>query len=435
MSLCRDTIVSLWPASYRGVSFLFQIANEVHVLSFGMRELSERDGPHGVGHHDCPRIFEGFAFVTSNQADTVAIVESLATGVRGTLDVPEFGLVHIRCDTFERCPGRDRPGYICFAVKFVGTAAGAIVRASPCLVFDAADSVAAALASLFPASLSRGSGVDDIIDAAVYMVETVAASIELMRTTNLVQPDISIRVEAASAAVATAARPLITPIDLATNDVADLLAVSPPLDEVYSDPTATLGAVIVSTIRLLGAGMAGTADAGTGALLELVLDYPAVTNAEPVGANSAATAANSASIVDLARLAALVAWCEGLVRRPYASLSDAVGARANAAEWLGHELDHAARADNLVLYATLQNLRTAVIQYLTALIVELAPDVHGEPAIHAPDDDSVPIPFTPLISRRSTAARQAVSHFRGGVRVLSEDVATSRDKRQSAVAR
>jgi hypothetical protein len=34
MSLCRDTMLSLWPASYRGVSFLFQIADQVHVPSF-----------------------------------------------------------------------------------------------------------------------------------------------------------------------------------------------------------------------------------------------------------------------------------------------------------------------------------------------------------------------------------------------------------------
>jgi len=63
---------------------------------------------------------------------------------------------------------------------------------------------------------------------------------------------------------------LARPQDLdAANDVADLLAVSPPLGLVYSDPTATLGAVIVSIIRPLCAGMAGNTDAGTGALLEL----------------------------------------------------------------------------------------------------------------------------------------------------------------------
>jgi hypothetical protein len=108
------------------------------------------------------------------------------------------------------------------------------------------------------------------------MVETVAASIELVRTTNLVEPGISIQVGAVSAAITTAAPLLIMPSGLATTDVAELLAVVPPLGVVYSDPIATLGAVIVSIIRLLCAGMAGNVDAGSGALLELALDYPAV---------------------------------------------------------------------------------------------------------------------------------------------------------------
>jgi hypothetical protein len=434
MSLCRDAIVSLWPASYRGVSFLFQIANELHVPSLGVRERCDRDGRHWVGRHDSLRILEGFAYVKSDHAHTEVIAASLATRVRGTLAVPATGPVHIRCDTFERCAERDGLGYVCFAVKFVGTIDAAIAPASSRLVFDAADGVTGALVGSFPASLSLGTGVGFVIDAAVYMVETVAASIELVRTTNPVDPDISVQVEAAVAAIATAAPLLIPPIDVAATDVDDLLAVSPALSVAYSDPVATLGAVIVSTIRLLGAGMARNADSGTGALLELVLDYPAVANAEPVGANSSAAAANSASIVDLARFAALVAWCEGLVRRSYASLFDAVAARASAAERLSHELDHAARADNLVLCATIQNLRTAVMQCLTRLIVELAPHVHGEPAIHVPDDDSVPIPFLPSTARPLTPERHTVSHFRGGARVLSEDVATSRGEWQSAAA-
>jgi hypothetical protein len=432
MSLCRDTMVSLWPASYRGVSFLFQIADEVHVPSFRVREPPERDGRRGGGRREILRIFEGFAYVTSDRAGSTVIVESLATRVQGTLTVPTLGPLKIRCDKFERCVERDRLGYVCFGVKFVGQIAGAIMPASS-RVFDAADAVAAAVVGPFPGSLSLGSGVDYVIDAAVHMVETVAASIELVRTTNLVEPGISIQVEAVSAAITTAAPLLITHIGVAATDVADLLAVVPPLGVVYSDPIATLGAVIVSTIRLLCAGMAGNADAGSGALLELALDYPAVRNAEPVGVHSAAAAANSASIVDLVRLAALVAWCEGLVRRSYTSRSEAVAARADAAEWLGQEVDHAA-ANNLVLYATIQDLQNAISQYLTELIVDFAPSVRGDAAISAASYDSIPIPFVPLISRRPTPERQTVSHFRGGAVALSEDVTASQDNWRSSAA-
>jgi hypothetical protein len=432
MSLCCDTMVPLWPASYRGVSFLFHIADEMHVLSDSVREAPECDGRRGGARSESPRIFEGFAYVTSDRSGSTVIVESLATRVQGTLIVPTLGPLKIRCDTFKRCVERDRLGYVCFAVRFVGEIAAAVMPASS-RVFDAADAVAAAVVSSFPGSLSLGSGIDYVIDAAVHMVETVAASIELVRTTNLVEPGISIQVEAVSAAITTAAPLLIMPSGLATTDVAELLAVVPPLGVVYSDPIATLGAVIVSTIRLLCAGMAGNVDAGSGALLELALDYPAVRNAEPVGVHSAAAAANSASIVDLVRLAALVAWCEGLVRRSYASRSQAVAARADVAEWLDQEVDHAA-ANNFVLCATIQDLQNAISRHLTEIIVDFAPSVCSHAASPAPAGDSILIPFVSLISHRLTPERQTVSHFRGGAGALSEDVAASRGNRWSRAA-
>jgi hypothetical protein len=385
MSLCRDTMMSLWPASYRGVSFLFQIADKAHVPSFRVGEPPERDGRRGGGCRESPPIFEGFAYVTTDRARSTVVVESPATRVQGTLIVPTLGPLKIRCDTFERCVERDRLGYVCFAVKFVGEKAVAVMPASS-RVFDAAEGVAAAVISSFPGSLSLESGVDHLIDAAVHMVETVAASIELVRTTNLVEADISIQVEAVCAAITTAAPLLITHVGVAATDVADLLAVMPPLGVAYSDPIATLGAVIINSTRLLGAGMAGNADAGSGALLELALDYPAVRNPEPVGVHSAAAAANSASIVDLVRLAALVAWCEGLVRRSYTSRSEAVAARAEAAEWLRQEVNHVA-ANDLVLYATIQVLQNVIAQYLTELIVDFAPSVCGDAAISAAAGD------------------------------------------------
>jgi hypothetical protein len=336
--------------------------------------------------------------------------------------------LRIRCDTFERYVERDRLGYI------FGAENSAAVMPASSRVSDAADGVAAAVITSFPGSLSLGSGVDYVIDAAVHMVETVAASIELVRTTNLVEPNISLQVEAVCAAITTAAPLLITPVGAAATDVVDLLAVVPPLGVVYSDPIATLGAVIVNTIRLLAAGMAGNADAGSGAFFELALDYPAVRNPEPVGLHSAAAAANSSSIVDLVRLAALVAWCEGLVRRSYASRSEAVAARADAAEWLGQEVNHIA-ANNLALYATIQVLQNAIAQYLTGLIVDLAPSVHGDTAISAAAGESIPIPLVPLISRRPTPDRETASDFRCGAGGPSKDVTVSRGELRSSAAR
>jgi hypothetical protein len=376
MSLCRDSIASLWPASYQGVSFLFKIVDKVGVASLKVRDFPERDSRHADGRYERRRSFEGFAYVTADQAEAAENVESLARQGVGTLAVPILGPVQIRCDAFKRCAEGDRLGYVCFAVKLVRVVvfgASAPVSRSPHSVFEAADGLAAALIRSFPDSLSLENGIDCVI-GAVRAIETIAASIELVRTTTLVEPDISVQVEAAIAAITSAAPLMIAPLGAAA-DVANLLAVAPPLDATYSDPTATLAAVVVATIRLLCVGTAGNDDGGAGALLELALDYPAATNSEPVSADSAAAAANSACIVDLVRVAALTAWCESSARRSYASCSDAIATHASAEDRLAQELDHAASAGNLGLHAAIQRLQSAIVQYLSQVIVDLTPVV------------------------------------------------------------
>jgi hypothetical protein len=114
-------------------------------------------------------------------------------------------------------------------------------------------------------------------------------------------------------------------------------------------------------------------------------------------------------------------------------LAAAVAARADAAERLGQEVNHAA-ANNLVLYATIQVLQNAIAQYLTELIVDFAPSIRRDAAISAAAGDSIPIPFVPLISRRPTPERETVSHFRCGVGAPSEDVTVSRGNWRSAAA-
>jgi hypothetical protein len=170
----------------------------------------------------------------------------------------------------------------------------------------------------------------------------------------------------------TAAPLLITPSGVAATAVDNLLAAAPPLNCTYSDPTAVLAAVIVATIRLLGDGMAGNANGSADALLDLALDYPAITTSEePVSANCAAAAANSAAIIDLARLGALTAWCESLARRSYAGGSER-GARTAVAERLGQELGHAAKATNIGLSVAVHDLQDAIVRYLTRLIADQA---------------------------------------------------------------
>ena len=331
MSICRDSATSLWPAPDVGV--FAGRDEESGDRSLRVYELPGADDSCLEGFAGSPPIFEDSA-------------QAASAGVIGT----------------------------CLTGDEAGAQAGLSAPLPRQAVFDAADEIAAALAGLFAASLQLESGIDSVAAAAVDMVETIAASIEFVCATTNVDAEISAQVQAASAAIMAAAPRLIAPGGAAAGDVADLLAAAPPLDADWSEPAAALAAVIVATIRLLGDGMAGNADGGAAALLDLALDYPAVAASEPVSAVCAAATANSAAAVDLVRLGALTAWCESLARRSHADCLDAAAAtRTAVAERLGQELGHAAVAANASLYVAVQNLQSAIVQHLTRHIVEVAP--------------------------------------------------------------
>jgi hypothetical protein len=393
MGECRDWTKSLWPASYMGVLFFFESDEEFGGPTLKFQACPGRDEcpGHDDSHTDCvenPRVFAGTAYVTGENTDSqaIAFAEALAARGPGVIVVPVLGPVQVHCGSFKRRADRDKLGNIAFSIKFVRDGAASASMSVPRLrqaVFDAASGVAAALAGRFPAALTLPGADDCVVFAAVSLAQTVAGSIELVRTTTVVDPDISLQVQAAEAAIIAAAPLLITPAGVADVDVANLLVAAPPLDATYRDPTATLAAVITASIRLLGCGMAGNADSGAGALLELALDYPPVALSSTVSANSKAAAANSAVFVDLARLAALVAWCEGLARRRYGSPIEGLDARAAVVERLNHELGHAAGAADMNVYLALQILQGTTVQYLTRLIADLAPTATAPPSMPA----------------------------------------------------
>jgi hypothetical protein len=433
MGECRDWTKSLWPASYTGVFFFFESDEEFGGPTLKLQECPGHD--ECLGHDDSdtdwvenPRAFEGIAYVTGENIDSqaIAFAEALAARGRGVIVVPVLGPVQVRCESFERRADRDKLGNIAFGIKFVRDGAASASMSVPRLrqaVFDAADGVAAALAGRFPAALTLPDADDCVVFAAVSLAQTIGGSIELVRTTTVVDSDISIQVQAAEAAIIAAAALLITPAGVADVDVANLLVAAPPLDATYPDPTAMLAAVITATIRLLGCGMAGNADSGADALLELALDYPPVALSSTVSANSEAAAANSAVFVDLARLGALVAWCEGLARRCYASPIEGLDARAAVIERLGYELGHAAGAANMNVYVALRILQGATVQYLTRSSADLAPTATaplslpatwratwlGSPAVDLPlrNETFHPTPMTALVP--DTASIPAVA--------------------------
>jgi hypothetical protein len=349
MSICRDSATSLWRAS--DVDVFAGSDGEAGDRSLGEYELSGPDNSCAEDFAGSPPSFEDSAQVTS-----VYLTGACVTGA---------------CAAGDEADARE-------------ALSAPLLRQA---VFDAADAIAAALAGLFASSLQLESGIDSVVAAAVDMVQTIVASIEFVCTTTNIDAEISAQVQAASAAIMTAAPRLIAPGGAATSDVADLLAAAPPLDADWSDPAATLAAVIVATIRLLGDGMSANADGGAAALLDLALDYPAVTASEPVSATCAAAAANSAAAVDLVRLGALAAWCESLARRSYPDRLDGAAARTAVAERLGQELGHAAVAANASLCIAIGDMQSAIVQHLSRHIVDVTPWV----AASAPQ--SMPAPW------------------------------------------
>lgn len=377
---CRDWIATLWQTSYKGVPFFFESDDEEGGRTLKIHERPNSDDYFVEDLGQAPRFYSGAAYVHGDDADTqaIAFAESLSSPGPGPLVIPILGPVQVQAMPWKRTAHKDQLGYIAFSVKFVRQSATTALLATPLLgqlVFDAADTMAGALADLFPGVLALDLSANYVIGAAVDAVQGVAAVVEAVRAANPVDAAISARVATANAAITNAAPLLISaePVDAAA--VANLVANVPSIAPAPVDPMAILAAAIVGTIRLLGDGMVANPDAGAGALLGIALDYPIAPVPLMTTANAAAAAANTAAIGDLARRAALTAWCEALKRQSYASRPAGVAARAAAAERLGQEIGSMGGASYAAAFSALRDLQGAMVAYLTQLIVNLAPVV------------------------------------------------------------
>lgn len=217
-----------------------------------------------------------------------------------------------------------------------------------------------------------------VIEAAVDAVQTVAAAIDVVRTSSPVNCDVSAAVHTATMAIIAAAPLLIVDGDPHPDAVALLLASVPKFPGVYTDGKAILGASVISTIRALGDGM--DPNVAQQAMLDLASAFTVTLPTTFLSPNEQTAALNAAAVNNMARRAALIAWSEALVSQTYTDRPHGVTARAEAAERIELELNHAAGAPDYALYVALQNLRGAVVAYLTRLIADLAPVVTVEAA-------------------------------------------------------
>ena len=363
MAETRNWLKTLWPASYKGVPFFFESDDEKGGRGLVIHQFPHRDDPFIEDLGENPRFYDGSAYVHGDDADALAVrlSETLASRGAGTLVVPIRGPVTVHCESFERNHQRDRLGYVAFKIKLVREGAASAIISVPLagrLAFQAADRLAQALADLYPRAVALGDVPDHVEAGAVSRLEQGVAEIEAVRVSNPVAPPVSALVRDGNVALF------------------DRLA--------QFDPAAAggLAADLVANARALADGLDPVV--AQRAFAELAGARVSALAPSYIEASARAAAVNEIETDRLVRLAALTAWAEALLRRPYASRPDGVTARAEAAERFERELETATGAEYAPLFVAISDLRGRVVDYLSRLINDLAPVIGIEAARRMP---------------------------------------------------
>lgn len=399
MSACRDWLKSLWSASFRGVPFYFLNDAEEGGRDVIVHVFPNRDQPFNEDLGEAPRYYSGAAYVHGDDVDRQCAGMIAALTARGAaiLTVPLVGPVQVRAMTFKRDSERDQLGYAAFEVKFVREGAATAIVSVPQLArlaFLAADRVVSILVGGFNAAIATIGQPGFVAAAAIDQAQAVAGTIDAIRTSSPVDPDVSATVRDTVAALVAAAPAMFARQAPTDADFATLNAGAPGIAGAPGAAASPYAAGVAYAIRTLAEGMAP--DAAQHAMIDLAAAFapavPAFGSAASVAPAPAyltppaiVSAANAAAIARLARLSALTAWAEALIGRTYVSRPDGVTARAEAAERFDLELVAASGiADDTDLFLAIENLRAAVVDYLSRLITDLKPVVTVSAAIRLP---------------------------------------------------
>jgi prophage DNA circulation protein len=346
----------LWPASYKGVPFRVEQDQATSGRRLAIHEFPGRDEPFVEDLGASARKVEITAYLASDALDVeAAALEAVArSGGAGVLVLPMAGPVMVHCQECRREQSRDKQGYSAFSVTFVRDGAAsplASVALLAQLAFDGAGALGDA-AGLIVSAIEVVGQAGSVVDDAISGARDVAAVFDAVRESNAVDPTVSGEVR---------------------NLLADLYDEAPTLISRQTGAAASFGTRMVEAVRLLGDGMQPD-DAATafGALADL---EPVPPPAYTLAPTPAVRARNAARLDRLARLAALAAWSDALMRRSYGSRRDGVAARADAATRFGIALADLPGAENLEAYAAAAALRGQVAAYLSRLITDLAPVV------------------------------------------------------------
>ncbi|AVT76641.1 phage tail/DNA circulation protein [Rhodopseudomonas palustris] len=355
MTVARDWTKTLWPASYKGVPFWVESDAEEGGRRIVVHQFPMRDDPFLEDLGEDKRTFEVVAYVASDSADVDAatVVAICLTRGPGILVLPAHGPIRVRGNGARRYRERDMAGYIALRLNFIREgAAGALVSVAMLAnrVFLAAESIAGAIAAAFVANVTPANP-DFVFDEAVAATQDVLAALETVRSTEPVEVT-------ASAAQRNAIQALF-------DGAADLI--------VDPQTIASVPAGVVAVARALGDAL--PADRALAAFRSLAVE-PSL-QANPVGARyvtpaAAAAAANRDAANRALRLAALTAFAEAVARADLKDRPSGIRLRAEAAELFESELLDLP-ASEMDLARAIGAIRDAVIEYLSRVVLDLAP--------------------------------------------------------------
>lgn len=360
MTMGRNWLKTLFPASFKGVPFQTEHDEEEGGRRIVIHEFPMRDDPFNEDLGEAKREFEITAYVASDnvESEAGALLAVMAQRGPGTLVLPTHGPLWVRCLTFKRNREKDKAGKIAISAKFVreGAATALISFASLAnLVYASADNVTAAVSTFAEASIAALLQPEFVIASAASAVEDGAAILEAVRTTASVDPVVSATQRDAIQALFNAA---------------------PSVADRQNGVDGSVVAGLVTIARALGDGMTG--DVAVPAF-EQVLDQVTIAPQTPYLTPSAQLSDQNRLAIYLAiRMAAMTAYAEGIARATIPDRQTAIALRANAAEYFEATLD-AMSADDAALYLATLTLRGSVIDYLSRAILDRAPVI----AVHA----------------------------------------------------
>lgn len=368
MAIARDWLKTLWRTSYKGGAFWVETDTEGGARRIVIHEFPMRDTPYLEDLGERFRDFAVTAYVASDRADSegAALMAVCATRGPGVLVLPTQGPVLVRCLEFARTHHKDKMGYIAFTLHFVREgASGALATVASLLnmVFVQAEAAAGIAASLFATTALIKNVPDYVQEALQGGVENALSTLEVVRTTVDVSPE--------------ASSPAREAIMKAYTTLPEVLA------EEDAGALQTIGQTILDTAVSMTASMdPQVAIATWSEVLQatpVTVEPPKATSSKwRVQASSNLLAANT-----LLRLAALNSYCQAVAKIKLTDRPSAITLRANVASFFEEQLNNLP-SEAYDLFLGMTKLRDATVEYLSRVILDLAPVVRVSASLGMP---------------------------------------------------